>query len=65
MLAGCFDDEEASTSAAEGVYALELSIAEKHMTKTAQRDPIATYNKMSISEMSTLCGDKFDWETYF
>jgi hypothetical protein len=36
------------------------------MTKTEQRDPIATYNKMSISEMQdTLCEGKFDFVTYF
>lgn len=64
-LSGCFENEEAATAAAEAVFALELSIADKHMTKTAQRDPLAVYNKMSVSEMSTLCADKFDWATYF
>jgi len=64
-LANLFENEEAATAAAEGIYTLELSIASKHMTMTDQRDPHATYNKMSIAEMSALCADKFDFVTYF
>jgi putative endopeptidase len=64
-LAGVCENEEAALAATEGVYALELSLAEHHMTKTAQRDPIATYNKMSINDMSKLCADKFDFSTFF
>jgi len=64
-LGNLFENEEAATAAAEGIYTLELSIAEKHMTMTAQRDPLAIYNKMSIADMSTLCAGKFDFDTYF
>jgi putative endopeptidase len=36
------------------------------MTKTEKRDPIATYNKMSIADMQdTLCEGKFNFKTYF
>jgi len=45
---------------------MELNIAGAHMTKTEKRDPVATYNKMSITEMKdTLCEGKFDFHAYF
>ena len=57
---------EANIQNAELVYGLELKLAEAHMTKTENRDPEATYNKMSISKFSTeVCKDGFDWEAYF
>ena len=52
---------------ANKVYELELKLAEKHMTKTENRDPHATYNKMSIEKFMERCGNKngsFDFEAY-
>jgi putative endopeptidase len=50
---------------AEKVYTLEHSLAEAHMTRTENRDPHATYNKMSISKLSASGNDAFDFAAYF
>lgn len=51
---------------AERVYDLELKLAEGHMTKTENRDPEATYNKMTVENFGKdICKDKFDWSAYF
>jgi len=45
--------EEASDESityANQIFELEIEIAEAHMTKTENRDPEATYNKMSIED---------------
>jgi putative endopeptidase len=60
-----YNDEASATAAADQIYALELDIAASHMTKTERRDPLATYNKMSLSELSTLCGNVFDFGRFF
>lgn len=49
---------------AEAIYAFEKKIAELMNTKVQNRDPKATYNKMSYEEMKSAYPD-FDWETYF
>ena len=46
------------------IYKLEESLAEAHMTKTENRDPETTYNKMSIGQLIELCDDKFDFASY-
>lgn len=56
--------EEATASAAK-VYELEKSLAEAHMTKTENRDPHDTYNKMSIDAITKLGNDEFDFGSYF
>jgi putative endopeptidase len=56
---------EASLAAADEVYALELRLAEAHMTKTECRDPEATYNKMSASDLTKNGDDSFDFASYF
>lgn len=57
--------DEAIANAKE-VYDLEEKLAKAHMTKTDNRDPEATYNKMSIADFShKICKDKFDFEAYF
>ena len=48
----------------EKVYALEESLARAHMTKTENRDPVTTYNKMSIEQLTELCNDAFDFASY-
>ena len=56
--------EEAIATAIK-VYDLEHALAEKHMTKTENRDPHATYNKMSIAKLTEMCGNGcFDFVTY-
>ena len=50
---------------AEKVFDLEKTLAEAHMTRTENRDPHDTYNKMSIGEMSEMCGNTFDFVSYF
>jgi len=50
---------------AEKVYELEKSLAEAHMTKTENRDPHETYNKMTMEELNQVGDDKFDFSAYF
>lgn len=54
-----------ATTAAEKVYAMELRLAEAHMTKTECRDPEATYNKMSVADLVELGSGAFDFASYF
>jgi putative endopeptidase len=56
---------DAAVATAEKVFELEKTLAEAHMTRTENRDPHDTYNKMSIMDMSSLCGDTFDFVSYF
>lgn len=56
-------DEAVATS--EKVFELEKTLAEAHMTKTENRDPHDTYNMMSIEDMSKMCGNTFDFVSYF
>jgi putative endopeptidase len=50
----------------EKVYELEKSLAEAHMTKTENRDPHDTYNKMTMEEFVAKCGEgAFDFAAYF
>lgn len=46
------------------IYKLEESLAEAHMTKTENRDPETTYNKMSIEKLTEMCEGKFDFASY-
>jgi putative endopeptidase len=55
--------EEAAQAAAK-VYELERSLAEAHMTKTECRDPHATYNKMTIADLTQRCEGKFNFNAY-
>ncbi len=50
-------------AAAEAIVGIETQIAEKHWTKTENRDPIKTYNKQSADEIQASLGE-FDWKTY-
>jgi putative endopeptidase len=59
------DDDDVATRVALTIYNIELQIAQSHMTKTESRDPLVTYNKMSMSELTELCGSVFDFATYF
>ena len=50
-----YADKAAAEAAAAGVYNFEKSLAEVHMTRTERRDPIKTYNKMSIADLQAKC----------
>lgn len=50
---------------ANQLYKLEEALAKSHMTKTDNRDPEATYNKMTIQDFATnVCKDQFDVDAY-
>ena len=49
--------------AAQQVFDIETRIAKSHWTKTANRDPIETYNKKTPEEMGQLMGD-FNWTQF-
>jgi len=53
---------EGDTRASE-IIAFETKIAEASWTKTQQRDPIATYNAMSIAELEALAPN-FAWRPF-
>jgi putative endopeptidase len=53
---------EADKRAAE-IIEFETKIAEASWTKTQQRDPVATYNAMSLAELETLA-PKFAWRNF-
>ena len=60
------DGEHWSKAAAEQIYQLELDLASSHMTKTENRDPDATYNKMGVEALVDDIGKgKFDFGSYF
>ena len=63
--ADAYDDATAAT-VAQRIYEVELEIAGAHMTKTERRDPLATYNKMTIAKLTEeICGGVFDFASYF
>jgi putative endopeptidase len=51
---------------ASKVFDLETLLAEAHMTRTENRDPHETYNKMTMDKLAAdLCNDSFDFGSYF
>ncbi len=48
---------------AAAVYALEEKIAGVHWTRTENRDPVKTYNKLTIAELKKLAPE-VDWTTW-
>jgi putative endopeptidase len=58
-LAGVAD----AAAAAQHIVALETKLAEAHWTKVKNRDPVATYNKMSAAELAKLTPG-FDWAAF-
>ncbi len=51
------DKPEAAASNATRVLALETEMAKAALTNVERRDPVKTYNKLSLAEVRTLCGD--------
>ncbi|MGH8308603.1 MAG: M13 family metallopeptidase [Steroidobacteraceae bacterium] len=58
-LAGVTDAAEA----AKHIVVLETKLAEAHWTKVRNRDPVATYNKMTVAEATKLAPG-FDWAAF-
>ena len=56
---------EEAKAAADKVFELEKTLAEAHMTKTENRDPAKTYNKMSMEGLMEVGEGKFDFASYF
>ncbi|MDG2221821.1 MAG: M13-type metalloendopeptidase, partial [Rubripirellula sp.] len=56
-------DSENPQQAAQTIFDIETDIAKNHWTKTENRDPVKTYNKMSTQEMEDLVAG-FPWAKY-
>ena len=64
LLAMLDGDSNDMNELVEKIYKLEESLAKAHMTKTENRDPETTYNKMSVQQLTEMCEDKFDFASY-
>lgn len=53
-----------ATKYAETIMRLEKQMAEASMTRVELRDPVKTFNKMSLAKLSEIAPN-FDWENYF
>lgn len=58
------ENEEVAKANAKTVVALESDLAKVSMTKVERRDPVATYNKMTVEELQKLT-TVFDWKSLF
>jgi predicted metalloendopeptidase len=58
-LAGTAD----ATAAASRILALETAIAKLHWTRVENRDPVKTYNRMSLADATTAM-PAFDWRAF-
>lgn len=71
LLLALIDDPSASepsdeaVATAEKVYELEKTLAAAHMTKTENRDPHDTYNKMTMEGLAQNGNGAFDFGSYF
>jgi putative endopeptidase len=64
LLEGKDEPMELMTHLIEAVYNLEARLACAHMTKTECRDPEATYNKMTLTELNLLGRGEFEFGAY-
>jgi len=55
---------EESDAKAKEIVELETSFAENSMTRVERRNPVKTYNKMTVEELQNLC-TVFNWESFF
>lgn len=58
------ENEDVAKVNAKTVVALESELAKVSMTKVERRDPVATYNKMTVEELQKLT-TVFDWKSLF
>jgi putative endopeptidase len=56
------NSEAQAAAKAKSVMALETSLAKSSMTRVEQRDPVATYHKMTLPELNALTPD-INWES--
>lgn len=57
-------EEAAAKEIAHDVFELEKRLAQGTMTRVERRDPIKTYNKLTLAELQKLTPN-FDWTLYF
>jgi putative endopeptidase len=62
---GKAEPSEDAAAMAQKIFDLETKLAEAHMTRTENRDPHATYNKMTIDDLSGKAKDCFPFVSYF
>ncbi len=55
---------EAPEKMQQSILKIENQLAEAQWTKVANRDPLKTYNRMSLAELQKLAPD-FNWTAYF
>ena len=55
--------EEESWAKVERIWEVETELAASHYSREKERDVEANYHKMTVSEMTELCGG-FDWDAY-
>lgn len=58
------NNPETATKNASTVMAIETALAEVSMTRLEERDPHATYNKLSLVDLQKLAPE-FNWTSYF
>jgi len=58
------DNETLANENANNVVTLETELADYSMDRVTQRNPMVTYNKMSIEEIQSLC-PSINWKSYF
>lgn len=58
------ENEEIAKANAKTVVSLESDLAKVSMTKVERRNPVATYNKMTVDELQKLT-PVFDWKSFF
>jgi len=58
------ESEEVAKANAKTIVSLESDLAKVSMTKVERRNPIATYNKMTVDELQKLT-PVFDWKALF
>jgi len=58
------DSPEEAAAEAKTVMSIETKLAGASMTRVEQRDPNATYHKMSVAQFQSLTPD-FSWPAYF
>lgn len=57
------EKEEIAKQYAKNVLSIETQLAKASLDKVQRRDPVATYNKMSVVDIQKLC-PTFDWNKF-